>query len=330
MIRKFFDNKIGSLALVIILFLIIRIPVFLFLPKIPIDSVNSGILATFLNQINQSPLLSFSLSFMVVLIEGLLINKLCWEYNVVEKPGYIVLYFFGILNSCFLENFYITNIQFGNLFVLLGINYLYLFIKNNYNRISLFLGSLMFGLSALCIPEHFWVIVFLIAIVILFKPILPVDIFAIVFGLLMPYYVVSSIGYLFSFKFDFYNSWQFWVLKNRLIDFHWLKNGPEILLIIALLIFVFVGVLQVIGSYFRSNVDTRRSKLAMLVFGIYVIAIFLLRFKDYGHYFIIASIPASVFISSFYEGKSWKKWKEFLNVVTLVLLVYTLFRNVSI
>ena len=330
MIRKFFDNKIGSLALVIILLMIIRIPVFLFLPKISIDSINSGILATFLNQINQSPLLSFSLSFMVVLIEGLLINKLCWEYTVVEKPGYIVLYFFGILNSCFLENFYITNIQFGNLFVLLGINYLYLFIKNNYNRIWLFLGSLMFGLSALCIPEHFWVIVFLIAIVILFKPILPVDIFAIVFGLLMPYYVVSSIGYLFSFKFDFYNSWQFWVLKNRVIDFHWLKNGPEILLIIALLIFVFVGVLQVIGSYFRSNVDTRRSKLAMLVFGIYVIAIFLLRFKDYGHYFIIASIPASVFISSFYEGKSWKKWKEFLNVVTLVLLVYTLFRNVSI
>ncbi len=330
MIKKFFDNKIGSLALVIIVLLMIRIPVFLLLPKVSADSVNNGILASFLNQINQSALLSFSLSFMVVIIEGLLINKLCWEYNVVEKPGYIVLYFFGVLNSCFIENFYITNIQFGNLFVLLGINYLYLFIKNNYNRIWLFLGSLMFGLSALCIPEHFWVIVFLIAMVILFKPILPVDIFAIVFGLLMPYYVVSSIGYLFSFKFDFFNSWQFWVLKNKRIDFHWFKNGPEILLIVTLLVFVFVGVLKVIGSYFRSNVDTRRSKLAMLVFGIYVIAIFLLRFKDYGHYFIIASVPASVFISSFYEGKSWKKWKEFLNIMTLVFLVYTLFRNITI
>ena len=330
MIKKFFDNKIGSLALVIIVLLMIRIPVFLLLPKVSIDSVNSGILAVFLNQINQSALLSFSLSFLVILFEGLLINKLCWEYNVVEKPGYIVLYFFGILNSCFIENFYITNIQFGNLFVLLGINYLYLFIKNNYDRRWLFLGALMFGISALCIPEHFWVIVFLIAMVILFKPILPVDIFAIVFGLFMPYYVVSSIGYLFSFKFDFYNSWQFWVIKSKVIDFHWFKNGPEILLIITLLVFVFVGVLQVIGSYFRSNVDTRRSKLAMLVFGIYVTAIFFLRFKDYSHYFIIASVPASVFISSFYEGKSWKKWKEFLNIITLIFLVYTLFRNLAI
>jgi hypothetical protein len=173
------------------------------LPKVSTESVNSGILSSFLNQINASPIFSFSLSFIVLLIGGLLINKLCWDYNVVEKPGYIVLYFFGILNSCFLDNFYITNIQFGNLFVLFGINYLYIFIKNNYNRRWLFLSALMFGLAALCIPEHFWVIIFLIAIVVLFKPILPVDIFAIVFGLLMPYYVVSSIGYLFSFKFDF-------------------------------------------------------------------------------------------------------------------------------
>ena len=330
MIKKFFDNKIGSLALVIIVLLIIRIPVFLLLPKVSTESVNSGILSSFLNQINASPIFSFSLSFIVLLIGGLLINKLCWDYNVVEKPGYIVLYFFGILNSCFLDNFYITNIQFGNLFVLFGINYLYIFIKNNYNRRWLFMSALMFGLAALCIPEHFWVIIFLIAIVVLFKPILPVDIFAIVFGLLMPYYVVSSIGYLFSFKFDFYNSWQFWVIKNKVIDFHWLKNGPEIFLIIAMLVFIFVGVLKVIGSYFRSNVDTRRSKLAMLVFGIYVTAIFFLRFKDYGHYFIIASVPASVFISTFYEGKSWKKWKELLNILTLLFLVYTLFRNAII
>jgi hypothetical protein len=68
----------------------------------------------------------------------------------------------------------------------------------------------------------------------------------------------------------------------------------------------------------------------MLVFGIYVTAIFFLRFKDYGHYFIIASVPASVFISTFYEGKSWKKWKELLNILTLLFLVYTLFRNAII
>ena len=326
MISRIFDNKIGSLALVILLVFAIRIPIYYFHQNSAIHIVNNGIFASFLDQINQNSILSFVLSMIVILVEGLIINKLCWEYNVVEKPGYVVLYFFAILNSCFIENYFLSNIQFGNLFVLIGINYLYLFIKNNYDRRWLFLSSLFFGLAALCIPEHFWVIVFLIVIVILFKPILPVDIFAIIFGLLMPYYIVSSIGFLFSFQFSFNNTWQFWVIKNKALDFHWFKDGPEILLVVILLVFVFVGVLQVVGSYFRSNVETRRSKLAMLVFGMYVTAIFLLRFKDYSNYFIIASVPAAVFISSFYEGKNWKKWKEFLNIVTLIFLIYTLLR----
>lgn len=326
MISRIFDNKISSLALVILVVFAIRIPVFYLHQNSTFHLVNNGIFSSFLDQISQNSILSFVLSMTVILVEGLIINKLCWEYNVVEKPGYVVLYFFAILNSCFIENYFLSNIQLGNLFVLIGINYLYLFIKNNYDRRWLFLSALFFGLAALCIPEHFWVIVFLIVIVILFKPILPVDIFAIIFGLLMPYYIVSSIGFLFSFQFSFNNTWQFWIIKNKALDFHWLKDGPEILLVVILLVFVFVGVLQVVGSYFRSNVETRRSKLAMLVFGMYVTAIFLLRFKDYGNYFIIASVPAAVFISSFYEGKNWKKWKEFLNIVTLLFLVYTLLR----
>ena len=134
-----------------------------------------------------------------------IINKLCWEYNVVEKPGYIVLYFFAILNSCFIENYYVSNIQIGNMFVLIGMNYLYMFIKNNYDRRWLFLSALFYGMAALCIPEHFWVIVFLIVIVILFKPILPVDIFAILFLycahlMILVYFLFYFILFYFGFQ----------------------------------------------------------------------------------------------------------------------------------
>ena len=81
----------------------------------------------------------------------------------------------------------------------------------------------------------------------------------------MPYCVISAMGYLLSQNIDFQNAWQFWVLKSKPIDFHWFKNGPDILLLIVIIIFVLTGMLQIIGSYFRSNVETRRSKLAMLV-----------------------------------------------------------------
>ena len=166
MINRLFDNKIGSLALVIIIFIAIRIPIFTLHQNDTFNIVNNGIFSKILNQINHNSLFSFILSSIVIFIEGLLINKLCWEYNVVEKPGYIVFYFFAILNSCFIENFYLSNIQIGNMFVLIGMNYLYLFIKNNYDRRWLFLSALFYGLAALSIPEHFWIIVFLIVIVI--------------------------------------------------------------------------------------------------------------------------------------------------------------------
>ena len=51
-------------------------------------------------------------------------------------------YFFAIVNSCFLENFYLSNVQLGNLFVLIGLTYFYVFIKNNYHRKWLFLSAL--------------------------------------------------------------------------------------------------------------------------------------------------------------------------------------------
>lgn len=327
MISKFFDNKLGSLFLVIFVILAIRIPIYFITDFQPKFTVNTGIFSTFINQINSVKWLSFLISFLIIIIEGLIVNKLCWEYNIVEKPGYIVLYFFSIANSCFTENFFLSNVQFGNLFVLIGLSYFYLYIKNNYQRKWLFLGALFFGVSALCIAEHYWVIVFLIVAVILFKPIMPLDIFAIIFGLAMPYYLVSAIGYLFNFNLDFFNTWQFWVIQNKRLDFHWLKDGPEILLLILVLVFVFVGVLQIIGSYFRSNVETRRSKLAMLIFGLYVLVIFFIRFKDYSHYFIISAIPTSIYISNFFEGSKWKKSKETLHLTILAFLIYTLIRN---
>jgi hypothetical protein len=106
MIRKFFDNKIGSLTLVILVIMLIRIPIYFVTQYQPSTTLNTGILSNFINEINSVRWLSFVLSFMVVIIEGLIVNKLCWEYNIVEKPGYVILYFFAIINSCFLENFY--------------------------------------------------------------------------------------------------------------------------------------------------------------------------------------------------------------------------------
>ena len=76
MIRKFFDNKIGSLTLVILVIMLIRIPIYFITQYQPTNTLNTGILSNFINEINSVRWLSFVLSFIVVIIEGLIVNKL--------------------------------------------------------------------------------------------------------------------------------------------------------------------------------------------------------------------------------------------------------------
>ena len=330
MIRILLDNKLNTVIFTTILALALRIPVFVLIPLKPETQINAGILTELLTYLNTMPVLSYWLAFIILVIEGLILNKMVWEQNIIEKPGYIVYFFFLMFNMCFIENMFLSNILVGNLLLLIGLNYFYLYIKNNYHRNWLFLGALFFGITALIVPEHYWILLFLIVAIILFKPILPVDIFAVLFGLIMPYYLVSAVGYIFDFKIHFLNAWQFWVIKKKVIDFHWFKDGSELLLLFILLLFVFLGNSQLIGSYFRSNVETRRSKLALIVFALYLTIIFFIRIRDYSHYFILGSIPYAIFMANYYSQGNWRRSKEIMLYLTMALQIYVVFRNVAV
>lgn len=319
MLSRLYENKIGVLFLVLILMIGIRILAFQFLQTQLTAPKVAGILGPYLVQLHRYTWLSFGLSTLVVLFEGLLLNRICLDFNILERPGYSVLFFYVLLNSSFTGSFALNHIHLGLFFVLWGIFFLYRFIQQNFQKSQLFVASFFLGISAICVAEFYWSIILLVGSVLFFKPIKAADVAVIVFGLFMPYYLVSSLGYLTSASIDFMTAWKIWIVKYEPVDFKWLSNGWDLLLILSFSLIAVFGLMKFYGNYYRYNVETRRSKLAMSVISGYLILVFLFRAKEYPVYFSTLVVPMSIYLSNYFQGDKLKFWK---NLTALMLLAY--------
>jgi multisubunit Na+/H+ antiporter MnhG subunit len=92
-----------------------------------------------------------------------------------------------------------------------------------------------------------------------------------------------------------------------------------LLLIISFSLIAVLGLMKFYGNYYRYNVETRRSKLAMSVISGYLILVFLFRVKEYPVYFSTLIVPMSIYLSNYFQGDKLKFWK---NLTAFVLIAY--------
>jgi hypothetical protein len=280
-----------------------------------------------LKQLNQLNTLSFILSTLFILIQGLLLNRLAMDFGIVERPGYSVLFFSTLLNSSFLESFALSHIHIGMVVLLLGVVLIYKYLQENLKVTHLFLSSFFWGISALCVPEFYWSIILLITIVLLFKTVKPSDIVVIIFGLFMPFYIISALGYLTTSSIDFINTWKIWIIQYQPITLNWLSNGWDILLISIFGTVAIFGLIKFYAFYYRYNVETRRSKLAFTVISAYMILVFVFRAKEYSMYFGVLSMPMAVYISNYFKGEKLQFWKDLTAYILFGYWVWNLFHQ---
>lgn len=326
MIKWIFDNSLGNF--IILCFLIIGLRTGMFYCHShaisPITQV--GFLSKYTNYINLFPFLAFVITTIFVLFKGIMINRMVLNYNIIEKPGYSVFLFYILLNSAFSSNLTLNNVNVAEFFFLFGIIMIYKFLKTNYTKNALFISAMLFGLSAMCIPEFYWSITLLITCVVIFKPVKVSDIIVIISGLFMPYYLIASLSFLISSKLQFFNVWEFWIVLFKEVKFEWGKNGMDLIFIGINLVYGLFGLARFFGTFYRTNVETRRSKMAMAMISVFVTFIFVYKSTQYEEYFSLFTIPLSMVLPAIFEDKRNEFWKETFLILWFVLLLTSMFK----
>lgn len=323
MIKRLSDHSIFTLMVLVLFALFLRLPALWVVPKSAII-VKPGLLFSWVEWANQWPVFSVLLSALIVLGQALFVNFICRTHGLVQPVGYLPAYFFVLVQSLFPENLLLTEYHLGNLLVFIGLACFFQ-LKDGYSTVTLFYGSLCFGAAILIVPDHLMILLFLIACVLVYKNIVISDILSIVFGLVMPYYLIKSLAFIFQWDLKAMHS-----VETTPIDMTSFGSGISMIFIkytVFALFFLFVifGLMRQIGGYFQNNVNVRRSKLVVILFFIYSIFLMLIHWKEIRSFHLLAAFPAAIFLASFFSGEKIPWWKEVLNYLLLGSLIYSLY-----
>lgn len=323
MINRLKDHGLLTLLLVILLAMAIRIPALWLIPKEAVIS-KPGILAPLVSWINQYTVLSVVVSLIMVVALALMINEMVRSHAMMRPVGYLPAYFFILLQSIYPENMLLTEYHFGNFCVFLGL-ILLLRLRDGYSTVLLFYSALAFGLAILIVPDHLLILLFILACVLVFKTIVIRDVLAIVFGLVMPYYVLRSL--------IFINQWDVSAVSNiTTTPINMDSFGLGIMGIftkysvyVTFLVVAIMGLLKVSGNYFSDNVEVRRSKLVVILFFVYSLLLLALHWRELKSFHLLTAFPAAILIAYFFTGEKRYWWKELMAWGMLIALVSTLY-----
>lgn len=325
MINRLKDGGFLTAILLVLLAIGLRLPALLYLPNIAIIS-KPGILAGLVYWINGWPLISILVSLVMVVSQGFMINEVVRSHALMRPVGYLPAYFFILLQSIYLENVLVTEYHFGNFFVFLGL-ILLLRLRDGYSTVLLFYGALTFGLAILIVPDHLMILLFVLACVLVFKTLVIRDVLAIVFGLVLPYYVLRSL--------IFINGWDVSTVSNistTPLNVGSLSNVfgglfARYSVFVFFLVISLFGLIKQMSSYYTDNVEVRRSKLVVILFFIYSLLLLSLHWEELKSFHLLAAFPAAISIAFFFTGDKKYWWKEFLNLALLFALVVSLYFN---
>ncbi len=325
MISRLYENQIGTFLTMLLIFIAAAAGEYYIFHDHILVQENNGLLQSFFSQLNALFTLSFCVKLTLIILEGLLLNQLCTQYNIADQSGYSIFSFYVFSYLIFPKQLLLNQMDLGILLVLLGIIFLYKYLKENYKKTHLFLSGFFLGFAALFIPEFFWSIALLLGGVLIFKSINTGDVVVVIFGLYMPYYLIASLGYLFSTELNFMNVWKYWRVNQVTEALTWGKNGLDWILMLSFIAVSLLGAMKFYGTYFRYNVETRRSKLALSVIAGFIAMVFIFRSKQYENYFSLLAMPFSIYSSSFFEGRKLLFWKNLVLYLIIALSIYKLY-----
>lgn len=280
------------------------------------QAIDINYLSAFFNTLNSEPIIGFVVSTIMVFITALMFNKICIDHELIIFPSYLPAYFFVLLNSVFVDQFYAGPVIFVNFFLIVSLGAILKLYQTENPSISIFAASTLAGLSTLLNVTY---IAFFIVVVIginIFRPFNFRENVSAFIGFLMPLYVGTMINYLingnflpFHIFFPDYGNFnnQYWAMRSAL---------PSIAL---------VGILAVIRMYknfYRNSTKQRRSIQFMIILLITSLILMTTGKQNPRQEFSFVAIPLAFSFTFYFSNSKLNVLKEIVNVLLILAILY--------
>jgi hypothetical protein len=85
-----------------------------------------------------------------------------------------------------------------------------------------------------------------------------------------------------------------------------------------------LGLFQQVGTYFNRNIEARRSISLNGLFFAYCLVMLLLHWRNLPQFHALVSIPSTFLLVNFFNEDRIGLWKRFINLLLLVLALFSL------
>lgn len=279
-------------------------------------SIHINYLADIFNAINDNSLIAFSISTLLVFITALIFNRICIEHELIIYPSYLPAYFFVLLNSVFVDQFYAGPVIFVNFFLIVSLGAILRLYQSENPSLSIFAASTLAGLSALLNMTY---VAFFLVVVIginIFRTFNIRENISALIGFLMPLYVGTMVNFLingnflpFHIFFPDYGSFnnQNWVLYSAL---------PGIGLVAIL------AIIRMYRNFFRNSTKQRRSIQLMIILLITSLILMTTGKQNPRQEFSFVSIPLAFSFTFYFSNSKLNILKETVNVLLILSILY--------
>lgn len=273
-------------------------------------------LSSFFYTINYYPFIGFAISTIFVFLTAITFNQICIKHELIIFPSYLPAYFFVLLNSVFVDQFYAGPVVFVNFFMIVSLGSILNLYQSENPSIAIFSASTLAGLSALLNMTYIAFFVVVLIGINIFRPFNFRENISALIGFVLPLYIGTMLNYLINDNF----------LPSRLFFPDYGNfNSQNWALYSALPSIGLVGILAFIRMYknfFRNSTKQRRFIQFMMIFLLMSVVLTITGKQNPRQEFSFVTIPLAFAFTFYFSNSKINVLKEIVNMLLIISILY--------
>ncbi len=298
------------------------------MPSLIFPTAYSGISSYAFNQIAcitcQNTYLQTFLSFIIILITTLLLNKIAVDGGLTTKTSTLIALLYIMLTSSILSNAHNNPVIYINLiavFILANMMSLS-YTKNTIPAI--FNASLLLGIASLFYSQLVFLILFIWLAIIIHRLVAWRNFAVTIIGITVPY--IFALTWFFFTNSLLEDSYQLFYSLHINIAPVFFTNPIDVSISVIMVGLIIISTFGVLGNLNEKNINLRRNITIIIYYGIIMILILVL-FSKSTISSLLLCIPAAMILGYWLSGIKNTKWYNIALVSSLILIILNQYIN---